>query len=117
MIIDCTAYGHKLGSAIRDLVQILTLIIDQLYNLRQVSSSLQPSVSSPFFQTKSEKPQESSGIKTITTLWGSQPWPVEMDNFFSDGEIRESEHFHAKQDLSEAQIYALSYRAISTTLC
>lgn len=42
----------------------------------------------------------------------SKSWQTAMASrnlqIFSDGEMRGSEHFHAKQDISEAQFYFLS---------
>lgn len=97
--------------------------IYQLYILRQVSSFLQSSVSSAILPDKVRETAGKSWYKDYYYLVGllSKSWQSAMAcgnrQFLSSGEIRGSEHFHAKQDLSEAQIYALSYGAISTTLC
>ena len=94
------------------------ITLDKLVNLSR------PQFPQSCFQIKSEKLQESPGTKTIITAGRNSHQVLAVSHasrnlliqFVSDGEIRGSGYFHAKQGISEAQIYVLSQGAISATL-
>lgn len=108
MTIDYSDYRHMLCSQ-GELVQILTLTFTSYITLDKLVNLSRPQFPQSFFQIKSEKLQESPGTKTITTVWGfkailgSQPWPVEIDNFFQMGKLEEVNIFMQSRTSQKAR--------------